>query len=307
VSTSAALPLEVDAAPTSVTLTPPSALTFGSEQKGKLAATVVATGTKLSGTVSFQVGPLTICSASVSGSGKASCQPSSTELPVGSYVLSAVFTPATGNLLASASPAKELKVAAAATTTTVKVSPATAGYGQEGKVTFTAKVTATGLTPTGTVDIVAGGQTLCSVTVSGTGKCSLTPTQLAAGTYSVSAVYTPADGSLQASKSAATALAVTAAATTTSLSFASTAQYGSEQLDVFTVAVKASGITPAGTVTVSSGTTVLCTATLAAGSGSCTMAATALPTGTYQVNALFIPANEDTAASASAQKNLKVK
>ncbi len=129
-STSAALPLEVDAAPTSVTLTPPSALTFGSEQKGKLAATVVATGAKLSGTVSFQVGPLTICSASVSGSGKASCQPSSTELPVDSYVLSAEFTPATGNLLASASSAYELKVAAAATHTTVKVSPATAAYGQ---------------------------------------------------------------------------------------------------------------------------------------------------------------------------------
>jgi Bacterial Ig-like domain (group 3) len=65
------------------------------------------------------------------------------------------------------------------------------------------------------------------------------------------------------------------------------------------------GGTPAGTVTVTSGTATVCTITLASGSGSCTLAATQFPPGTAQLTASY-NGSTDFAGSASPAKTLTV-
>lgn len=79
-----------------------------------------------------------------------------------------------------------------------------------------------------------------------------------------------------------------AASTTLSLS-AAKVTYGKEQAERVSVTVSApSGTRPTGTVTVRAGTAVLCRhLTLAAGQASCTVPATRLPAGTWQLTASY--------------------
>jgi hypothetical protein len=305
---SASTPVQLTVAPpaTSVTFTPPASLTFGSEQSGKFTVKVSAGGAPLSGTVTVLWGPLTLCAAPVSTSGSATCKVTSAQLPVGSYDLDAVFTPGSENLLPSTSATKVMMVVAAATTTTLKLKAAIS-YGAENASPFTAKVTASGLAPAGTVAIKAGSVTLCTFTVGGSGSCALGATQLPAGSYLVQAVYTPANDSTKTSSSATAVLTVNAAKTSTSLTFTSSASYGSEQLSPFKVAVTATGVTPAGTVEVMSGTTTLCTATLTSGQASCALSGSQLPVGTHPVDAVYVPADANVGGSASTTKSLRIK
>jgi hypothetical protein len=64
--------------------------------------------------------------------------------------------------------------------------------------------------------------------------------------------------------------------------------YGNEQAEHVSVKVTAgAGRTPAGSVTVTSGSTTVCTITLASGTGSCTPSATRLPAGLVRVTASY--------------------
>jgi Big-like domain-containing protein len=80
--------------------------------------------------------------------------------------------------------------------------------------------------------------------------------------------------------------------------------YGNEQAEQVSVTVSSAG-TPTGTVTVAAGTTTLCTITLVSAAGSCTLQATQLPAGTYQVTGSY-SGDADTSPSVSPAQALTV-
>lgn len=145
--------------------------------------------------------------------------------------------------------------------------------------------------PSGSVTVSDGTQS-CEAALSGsngvaTGSCPLT--EQAPRTYRLTAAYAR-DANYTASRATAVKVIVAKAATTTSLAISPTSvPYGGETAVGFTVTVSPqfSG-TPAGQVTITSGTTALCTVTLSGGTGSCSpTSGTALPVGTHTVTAHY--------------------
>ncbi len=181
-------------------------------------------------------------------------------------------------------------------------------YGAEQSETLTATVSSpAGGTPAGTVTIKSGTATACTITLaSGSGTCTLTPTQFPAGTTQLTASY---NGSAEyaGSTSATKTLTVAKAASKTTLTLsATTITYGKEQAEHLTVTVSPqySG-TPAGKVTIKSGTATLCAITLTSGKGSCTLTAKQLPIGGHILVATY-PGNGNFKSSVSAKKTLTV-
>jgi hypothetical protein len=102
------------------------------------------------------------------------------------------------------------KAKLASTTTTVTSSQNPSTYGDA--VTFTATVSATSGTPTGTVTFKEGTTTLGTATIS-SGQATYTTSTLSAGTHSITAVYS-GDASFAASTSTPLTQTVNEAATT---------------------------------------------------------------------------------------------
>jgi len=113
--------------------------------------------------------------------GTGSCSPTSGALLVASttpYTVTAAY-PGDTNFKASTGTVS-FRVTTASSTLAIAVSPASAVYGAEAPVTFTATVTPpTSGTPTGPVQILNGAALLCTVTlVAGSGTCTLAATAL---------------------------------------------------------------------------------------------------------------------------------
>jgi hypothetical protein len=202
-------------APTSFTVSPTSttsntatasnlsapSIKYGTEYTESFAVTVSAGGTKPKGTVAVKAGSTTLCTVTLS-LGRGKCSLSATELPVGSYGVTATFNPSTSAWVSSTSPSRPLVVKAAATVTTLRPSASTISYGLENAEAFTLSVSAVGAKPQGAVSVMAGASTLCTAPLSGgTGTCSLTATQLPPGVYSLKAVYVPSSPNFAASSS----------------------------------------------------------------------------------------------------------
>jgi len=101
---------------------------------------------------------------------------------------------------------------------------------------------------------------------------------------------------------------VAAEPTSTTLTLSATlVRAGHEQSERLTVAVRPaiSGV-PAGTVTVKAGATTVCRITLASATGSCTLTASQLAAGTYQLTVSY-PGVTPYAASTSTAKTLTVR
>ena len=205
-------------------------------------------------TLPLGTGPVTL-----SGSGTATFNTS--KLAPGTHTITATYGGDADDATSTAT--LSLTINQAATTTVVKASPNPITV--QGTITFTAAVTTTpaGGTPTGSVSFFANGTIqLGSATLSAAGTASVTSTTLGAGTYQITAVYsgdTDNAGSTSAPVSEVVGLIPTASNITT----ASTTGANSQTILVATV--EDSGMTgpvPTGTVTFSSGTTVLGTATL---------------------------------------------
>jgi hypothetical protein len=226
--------------PTSGTVAPTGSVTFTDTFNG----TTLPLGT----------GPVTL-----SGSGAATFNTS--KLAPGTHTITANYGGDADDATSTAT--LSLTINQAATTTVVKASPNPITV--QGTITFTAAVTTTpaGGTPTGSVSFFANGTIqLGSATLSAAGTASVTSTTLGAGTYQITAVYsgdTDNAGSTSAPVSEVVGLIPTASNITT----ASTTGANSQTILVATV--EDSGMTgpvPTGTVTFSSGTTVIGTATL---------------------------------------------
>jgi len=184
-----------------------STVTYGAETTADFTATATATGVYPPGTVAVLDGTVTLCSATL-GSGTATCTLNVAQLAVGRYTLTAVYTSATDDVTGSTSSAVSLTVVAAKSTTTLSfTTPVTVGAEQA--AAFQVAVTAPGTTPTGSVAIEQGSTVLCTATLSGgIGTCTLTASQLNAGTYSLKAIYTPAGANVAGSTSATVSLVV---------------------------------------------------------------------------------------------------
>ena len=198
-STSAATTVEVDraASTTSVSATP-SSVTVGDPVT--MVATVV--GHAPTGAVEFFDGATSIGSATLAG-GVATLSYSA--FTVGAHSITASYS-GDGDNLASASAAAILTATKATTLITLSTTPANATVGSP--VTMTAAVT--GATPTGSVEFFDGGNSLGTAPlIDGFAAFSITPT--AAGTLSLTAVYSGDTGNDTSATSSATTVTVAAA------------------------------------------------------------------------------------------------
>jgi hypothetical protein len=221
---------------------------------------IVSGSATLGGTVSFASGG----------------NPLGAPVPVNSTTGKATLTlnnvaPATDSIVATYSgdsnddgsvstPAYPYSIVQATTQTTVAFTPNPSLIGQT--VTFTAKVTGNGGTPGGSVTFEAIGAAIgAPATLDGTGTATLTYSGLAAGSYTITAVYSGDTDDQTSTGTGASQLVVGLIPTTTDLGSSTTSGANSQVILVATV-LASSGPIPQGTITFTSGTTVLGTATL---------------------------------------------
>jgi hypothetical protein len=182
-------------------------ITYGAE--GSETFTVTVTGHSgdgaPEGTVAVSDASTQLCSAALtetsSDQAAATCWPTALEVPAGSYsAVLASYSPATvsssstNDAYASSrsTPAKSFAVAKDTTTTEVSENPTTVTRGHESASIFSVVVTTTNgeSVPDGENVTVDVGTTTCTVAlIDGVGTCTIEPTALKLGTYSVSATY----------------------------------------------------------------------------------------------------------------------
>ncbi|TVZ04236.1 Ig-like domain repeat protein [Trebonia kvetii] len=237
-------------------------------------------------------------------------------LALAALPLLASFCAAGAGVASAATPAPgPAPAVAGASQTALALTAPTVAFGDEQGETLTVTVSGAAGTPTGTVAISDGTDTVCTIALaSGTGNCAPTAEEFPIGQVMLTATYA-GDGDFLSSVSPAVSLEVTSPApapppaTTTTMQLSKAAvSYGDEQAETISVTVAApgdGGATPGGTVTVSAGTAAICTIGLAAGAGSCVLKATALPPGTAKLTAAY-PGDASFAASASAVAPLTV-
>jgi hypothetical protein len=168
-------------------------------------------------------------------------------------------------------------------------------FGDEQDEQFTVTVSGAGDTPTGTVTVSAGATTVCTIALAdGTGSCAPTAEEFPVGTVMLAASYS-GDDTFDPSSSPTVSLQVTSpplpppSSTTTTLGLSkASVRYGDEQAEKISVTVATpgdGGTVPVGTVTVGSGTTIVCKFSLSSsGTGSCALEAMALPPGTAKID-----------------------
>jgi hypothetical protein len=287
-----------------------SSVAYGHENVVTFTATVSSpSGGVPAGTVKVMTGNTLLCGGMLSN-GKLACSAGATLLPVGAHGVTASYS-GSSQFAASASPASTLTVVKALTKTVLTLSSSSVTYGRENTLVFTTTVSPQYAgTPGGTVTVKAGTITLCAATLSG-GHATCSPrsaTVLGGGAHTVTVSYS-GNNAFGSSSSAAKTLTVVRAASKTVITLSSaTVVYGHEKNLVITVTVSPqyAGV-PTGPVTVTAGSTTLCKGrALLNGKVTCSPAsATALPVGTYSVNAVYF-GSANFQASTSAAKTLKV-
>jgi hypothetical protein len=301
-STSATLTQTVSLGATSTALTSgtnPSMTGASVTFTANVTATAPASGTR-TGTVEFQAGGVDMagCSAvAVPASGKPTC--ATNALPVGATTITALYS-GDANFAASSSAPLTQTVNQGGTTTKVvsSLNPSSTGV----TVTFTATVTATAPatgTRTGTVAFDDGGVAIagCAAQVlaaAGTATCATNA--LAAGTHTITAVYS-GDGNFTTSTSAPLTEKVLTTTTTAVTSSANPSVFGQSMQYTATVA---GGPSVSGTITFKDGGSNIagCVAVvMIAGSASCTVSPTA---ASHTITAVYSGDANNTASTSPA-------
>ncbi|MFI5120322.1 MAG: beta strand repeat-containing protein [Thermoanaerobaculia bacterium] len=150
-------------------------------------ATVTGSGPTPTGTATFMDGATTLGTTALNGSGVATF--TTAVLALGSHPITAVYA-GDATYAASTSPVVNQVVnpsggAPSVTTIVSSVNPSLVGQ----SVTFTATVTGSGSTPTGTVTFLDGATTLGAVALNGSGQASLSTASLTQGSHSITAAY----------------------------------------------------------------------------------------------------------------------
>lgn len=248
------------------------------------------------GTVTITEGSKVLCVIKLS-SGLGSCGLSATELPFGTY--SVVATYSGDALYLGSSRAEKLVVAGPkATTTVLTLSRVTVTYGHENLALLSVTTKTQGIgSPTGTAMITEGSTVICTITLShGTGSCGLATEELGVGVHNLVATYEASPPYLGSVGTATLTVVAGSKATTrvtratmTSLKLSATrVAYGSEQLvrlSVLTLSHRKG--TPTGAVTITEGSTVICTITLFDDDGWCRLSPKQLAVGSHDLVASY--------------------
>jgi hypothetical protein len=185
-ATSAALSEVVgSAAGTTATVSAsPSPSSLG--QQVTLTATLTGSAAP-TGSVVFTDGGTTIGSATLAASGSLSSIATliTSALPLGNDSITATYVPTGGFTATSASTTQVVDALSAATTLTASPNPANAGQ----TITLTATVSGSSTTPSGSVSFYSGSILLGSVALNGSASATYTTASLAAGTDTLTAVY----------------------------------------------------------------------------------------------------------------------
>ncbi len=251
--------------------------------------------------------PITVAVVPLSGSLSAST--SLSNLPPGSYTISAAYTSGDGNFTAPASPITASEMVSQAATTTTLTSPTTTNstfFGQPITVSASVAVqspsTGSPTAPTGFVDFTATNT--ATLTVTDLGKVALNGSQaststssLAPGTYTISASYL-GDTNFSGSASAASPDQTVNAATTTVTLAGQPNPSGAGVSVTFTVTLAntASGQTPTGSVEMFDGATDLGPATFQGSNGATatyTFTTSSLKVGQHNITAKYTSSNGD--------------
>jgi hypothetical protein len=264
-----------------------SATTAVYGQPVTLTATVLNTQTAAtpSGNVTFYDGATKVGTAPVGAGGVATLTVST--LGAGKHELTASFSDPAGNFVSSGSLAAEsLTITRASTTTGLTTTTTTPVFGQA--VTFTATVASVApstVTPTGSVTFKDGTTVLRTVLLSG-GSASLTITNLAVASHSITVIYN-ASANFKPSGSATSAVTVSQDATTAVVtSSVSSPVYGQAvTLKATLTAMSPGSGKPTGTVSFYDGLTFLGTAPLSSGVAS--IKTTALAVGGNSITVVY--------------------
>jgi hypothetical protein len=277
-SSSAAITQTVSKAQTSTTeAANPSTGIAGAAEAITATVKTIAGAAITTGTVTFTGAGATAISATLTSAGTATIKP---VLAPGTYSIVATYGGGS-NDGSSTSVALPLTVVQATTQTAVTATPSSALV--LGTVTFKATVTGNGGIPTGSVTFYANGTQIGALTALTTaGTATITYAGLAAGSYTITAVYGGDTNDLTSTGTAA--LVVGKIPTTTDLGSSTTTGTNPQVILVATVLTSNESV-PTGTVTFNNGSTALGIATLNS-SGVATLTPD-LSTGTYTVVAVY--------------------
>ncbi|MBI3969036.1 MAG: Ig-like domain repeat protein, partial [Chloroflexi bacterium] len=246
-------------------------------------ATVTTTVGTPTGSVTFRDNGTTLGTGTLNGSGVATF--STAALTAGTHPITAIYTSTTFPA-GTSSTLSQVVVAAGptATTTALTSSLNPSLFGQT--VTFTAIVTGTGGTPTGTVSFLVDGVSIGSAPLS-SGQATLSTSSLAVGSRSVQAVYS-GDATFATSTSATLTQDVNQMPTTTTLTSSSNPAASGAAVTFTATAAPTAAIAafPSGTVTFSLNGTALGTSTLSA-TGVATLTTSIAAAGTHQITAAY--------------------
>jgi Pro-kumamolisin, activation domain/Bacterial Ig-like domain (group 3) len=225
---------------TTVTLTPSTAV-VGTKTPVTIAATVKASsgsGTP-TGPVTFFNGPNLLGAPVTLTNGQASYQYDVSGLAAGKYTITAIYGVGDSNFASSTSAAQTLNVITLISTTTtmsVSATPSSTESNVGSKVTCTATVahSSGSATPTGTVSFMNGSNVLWSGPVGSNGTVSYSWTNLAVGTYAMTAKYSGDSNYAASTSSAATVNVVDfkIAASPTTITISSPGQSGQTTLTI---------------------------------------------------------------------------
>lgn len=279
----------------------------------------VPTGT----VVAAQSGGPTLCSANLVGGNGNACFMSRTALEPGAYQLLGSYSGDANYANATSAPLG-IVVTRDVTHLAQAVPQSGVPADQEGEAvlsfTITPDADVAGTPPGGAVTFSANGTTLCTANLPGTlsASCRLTDGELPVGNYVVSANYS-GDPHYVPSSAPQAALVISVpvpAATSTSLTVSvPTVTFGHEQVEKLSVQViserpaVAGKVAPqaasAGSVVIKAGSVTVCTVTLDGDTASCTVGASKLKPGKYQLTARY-GGNSTLLASTSAPAALTV-
>ncbi len=251
--------------------TQPSAITYGTNLSGALNAAAMNGSATVAGSFAYTATPQ---------GGSASAVTSTTVLGVGSYTLTAAFTPTDTTHYNSASGSVSLTVGKA--TPAILLSASATAVPLNTAVTFTARVSFSAGTPTGSVNFYDRSTLLGTGTLA-SGVATYTAASLTAGTHSITAAY-GGDGSFSAVTSAALTETVGRTAATITLTSSAKSVVVTTAVS-FTTSVTASAGTPSGSVSFYDGTTLLGSGTLAQGTATCTTSS--LADGVHSITAVY--------------------
>ncbi|MDE2242896.1 MAG: Ig-like domain repeat protein [Bradyrhizobium sp.] len=251
---------------------------FGSNVTFTATVSGAPSGLTPTGTVTFEDGATVIGSGSLNGSGQAAF--STSALSGGSHSITAVYG-GDGNFAGSTSPTLTQTVNPTSSSTSVAASSNPATFGSS--VTFTATVSGSGGTPSGTVTFKDGGSTLGTGTLSG-GQATLTTASETVGSHSITAVY-GGDGNFATSTSSPLTFVVNQAASSTQVtsSLNPSAVGGAV---TFTATVTVPNGTATGTVTFKDGGSTIGSGSLA-GNGTATVTTSTLALGSHSITAVY--------------------